>query len=398
MSWSIFEGLADLSCGGLLVVAESSRDPDLAAFVGDAHLGKSFLVLPLSSVGRLGYLTEMEREEAAATGLSLLDSSLLEVERARARHGFSAGFWSSVLRRGLEASGLEPTTMAVGGRLAAGISHGALSALEDEGWRFIDGRVLLLRYRKRKSGRQAEAARRAASGVCAAMTRAAAILAATVERNETLHWEGEPLSAGRLRREISVSLASGGLDQPEGNIVAAGAAAGVPHTKGSDERILESGETIVIDLFPKGELFADLTRTFVLGEPSATVDEAHRQVVDAVERAHREARVGRCCWELQQLTCDAFSRAGFATPISHPGTTQGYVHGLGHGVGFELHEYPSFAQNAGDEGILELGDVFTLEPGLYDADAGYGVRLEDLCLVTETGIENLTPLPYEMNP
>jgi len=79
--------------------------------------------------------------------------------------------------------------------------------------------------------------------------------------------------------------------------------------------------------------------------------------------------------------------------------TRGYVHGLGHGVGFELHEAPSFRASAGPkEGVLELGDVFTLEPGLYDPEEGFGVRLEDLVTLGEGGLENLTPLPYALDP
>ena len=67
-------------------------------------------------------------------------------------------------------------------------------------------------------------------------------------------------------------------------------------------------------------------------------------------------------------------------------------------MGFEIHEYPSFAETAGTEGLLECGDVFTLEPGLYDKEAGFGVRLEDLYLATAQGVENLTPLPYDLDP
>jgi Xaa-Pro aminopeptidase len=74
------------------------------------------------------------------------------------------------------------------------------------------------------------------------------------------------------------------------------------------------------------------------------------------------------------------------------------VHGLGHGVGFELHEDPSFRETAEEEGLLEVGDLLTLEPGLYDAEAGYGVRLEDLCYLSAEGTVNLTPRPYALDP
>ena len=84
--------------------------------------------------------------------------------------------------------------------------------------------------------------------------------------------------------------------------------------------------------------------------------------------------------------------------VREPATTTGYVHGLGHGVGFELHEYPSFRREAGEEGVLEVGDLLTLEPGLYDPEAGWGVRLEDLVYLGPDGPESLTPLPYDLDP
>ena len=97
--------------------------------------------------------------------------------------------------------------------------------------------------------------------------------------------------------------------------------------------------------------------------------------------------------------CDLFQDGGFPTPISHRGTQRGYVHGLGHGVGYEVHELPSFREHAPPaEGTLEEGDVLTLEPGLYEPEDGWAVRLEDLYLVDTDGPVNLTPLPRDLDP
>jgi Xaa-Pro aminopeptidase len=224
------------------------------------------------------------------------------------------------------------------------------------------------------------------------------VLASVEQGEEVLRWKGRPLTAGVLRGEISLALAGFGLSQPRQNIVAAGADAAVPHSQCADDRTIRANETIVIDLFPKGELFADCTRTFCVGEPSPDVGSAFGLVRQALKKAYAEAHIGMRLWELQEKTCGFFADGGYPTPISAPGTTRGYVHGLGHGVGFEIHEYPSFAQGASEEGVLEPGDVFALEPGLYDQAAGYGIRLEDLCLATDAGIENLTPLPYDLDP
>ena len=74
--------------------------------------------------------------------------------------------------------------------------------------------------------------------------------------------------------------------------------------------------------------------------------------------------------------------------------SSGFFHGLGHGVGLEVHEPPSLSR---DPSTLVAGDVVTLEPGLYREGWG-GVRLEDLVLVTEDGAENLTNFPYDLKP
>jgi Xaa-Pro aminopeptidase len=414
VSWTLDDGLAEISCRALLVVADSGRDPDLASFVGDAHLGECFLIRRIAdreessvvsdvtdrSSGRswLCYLTAMERDEAASAGHELLDPAALGVDSARRRYGASPRFWKEILGRGLELAGISPTTLAIGGRLALGAGHLALSSLAEEGWRFEDGGPLILRHRKRKSVQQVDEVRRSAAGVCAAFRRSAGVLAATKGDRSGLSWQGKPLTAGALRREIAVTLSGFGLSQPRDNIVAAGAEAAVPHTRGEDDRVLCAEETIVIDLFPRGAMFADCTRTFCVGTAPGDVAAAHGLVKKALEAAYEQAHVGSRMWELQEMTCDIFANSGLPTPVSDPRTKRGYVHGLGHGVGYEIHEYPSFAESARAEGILEPGDVFTLEPGLYDPRAGYGVRLEDLCLATESGIENLTPLPYDLDP
>jgi Xaa-Pro aminopeptidase len=121
-------------------------------------------------------------------------------------------------------------------------------------------------------------------------------------------------------------------------------------------------------------------------------------VRQALEEAHGAVAAGRRGWELQLATCRRFEARGYATALSTPDTVQGYLHGLGHGVGFELHEYPSFREAAGEEGTLEEGDLLTLEPGLYDPAAGWGVRLEDLVALGPDGPENLTPLPCALDP
>jgi Xaa-Pro aminopeptidase len=380
-------------------VAESTEDPDLAPFVGEAHLGPAFLVAARGAAPWLGYLTPMEREEAARSGLPLLSPEELDVLRLGRERPEPDAFLAAVVERGLALGAVAPGRLALAGHAPAGTLHAACRRLEAQGWSFAAGNELLRRLRKTKTAAEVAAVRAAAAGTAAALRRVAALLdAAGADTGGDLWLGAERLRGARLRAEIALALAAAGLAQPEGAIVAAGAPAAVPHSRGDAERPLRAGEALVVDLFPRGRLFADCTRTFCVGDAPAPLAAARQAVEAALAAARRAARAGARGWELQEETCRRLAAAGHPTPVSHPGTTVGYVHGLGHGVGYELHEYPSFRREAGEEGILAPGDVFTLEPGLYDPPAGWGVRLEDLVFLGEDGPEVLTPLPYELDP
>ncbi|HZI63817.1 MAG TPA: M24 family metallopeptidase, partial [Thermoanaerobaculia bacterium] len=242
------------------------------------------------------------------------------------------------------------------------------------------------------------AIRAAAQATGAALTGVAALLTAAGAEDGELWLGAERLRVARLRAEIAVSLAARGLAQPEGNIVAPGEEGAVPHSTGRDDRVLSPGESLIVDLFPKGALFADCTRTFCVGPPPEALARAHGAVLEALRAAHAAAAPGTRGWSLQEQTCGLLAGRGYPTPITQPGTTRGYVHGLGHGVGYELHELPSFKKQAAADGVLAAGDVLTLEPGLYEPSEGWAVRLEDLCWLGEDGSELLTPLPYELDP
>ncbi len=379
-------------------MAASGRDPDLAPFVGTAHLGSSFLIAPAGGPPRLGYLTAMERDEAASTGIEPLGPELLGLDRLRDLSGSSAELWAEVLAAGLDRTGLAPGRIGLAGRFAAGTAHAACSRLAERGWSFASAHELLLELRRTKLDSELVEIRQAAAAVVEAMKTVAAALAAADPEAAGLRLAGRPLTAGRLRRRIGAVLAAHGMEQPEGNILAAGAAAAVPHSQGASERVLRPGEALVVDLFPRRRLYADCTRTFCVGRPPAELARAHALVARALSEARRAAVAGRSPAELQSSACELFEQAGYPTSSGEPGTKRGYVHGLGHGVGFELHEQPSFRGAAGGAGELAVGDVFTLEPGLYDPDAGWGVRLEDLCHLGPAGLEVLTPLPYDLDP
>jgi len=404
-------GLGELGCRALLVVAQSESDPDLAPFLGArAHLGAALLVAPREGRPRLAYLNPMEREEAAATGLLLVTPEELETLRAAREAPEPAAYLAWVMSRALAASGVAPGRVALAGLAPAGEIHCACAALARHGWEWVAGNELVRLVRKRKTAPELAAIRRAADATVDVMRALAARLAAAARvtgpggDGGELWLDGRPLTVGRLRAEAARLLADRGVEQPHGNILAPGGEGGVPHSAGSDGRPLRAGEPLIVDLFPRGAwrerplMFADCTRTLCAGEPPAALARAHAAVLRALAAARALAAPGARGWDLQEAVCLTFEEAGYATPLRQPGTTTGYVHNLGHGIGYELHELPIFRKVAGAEGVLAEGDVFTLEPGLYDPAAGYGVRLEDLCYLGPDGLEILTPLPYDLDP
>jgi Xaa-Pro aminopeptidase len=117
--------------------------------------------------------------------------------------------------------------------------------------------------------------------------------------------------------------------------------------------------------------------------------------LDAAVAEIRDGADGRAVWE---VTCDIFEAAGEPTQRTKKAgrpLADGFFHGLGHGVGLEVHEAPGMGRIS--EKPLIAGDVVTVEPGLYRAGYG-GVRLEDIVLVTQDGAETITAYPYDLEP
>ena len=99
----------------------------------------------------------------------------------------------------------------------------------------------------------------------------------------------------------------------------------------------------------------------------------------------------------QARTCELFESMGHETICQNPQITQGYIHSLGHGVGLDVHEKPWFGREKDPTNILQVGSVFTIEPGLYYPDRGYGIRIEDTWFVREDGtFEKFVEFPMEL--
>ncbi len=238
------------------------------------------------------------------------------------------------------------------------------------------------------------AAQRAAE---AAMAAAAALLRAAEIDGDALVVDGEPLLAEQVRAAARAACAALGAPAPPGVIVAS-VHQGFGHEPGSGP--LPANLPIQVDLWPRDEAsgcWADMTRTFVIGEAADGVAEQEALVREALEAARDAARPGVSGRELHALVCDIFEGAGRLTQRTGPGEdpTEGFQFSLGHGVGLEVHEEPGLGQ-IGREPLV-AGDVIAVEPGLWDPRIG-GVRYEDLLLITEDGCETLTDYPYVLDP
>lgn len=405
MTWARRESLAKLlaeeRAEALVVLAGSSRDPDLAPFVGGARLGDACVVAH-GGGAFLAYFTSMEREEAAraeAEGVELIHPSDFDLESLRQEGKGREEILAVAVGTAFERAGVGGGSVALAGRPPAGSALALARTLEEEGRQPVSGQALMLALRRRKTAREIESIAAAASATAEAFESVARLLAASSVRESGELWLAEErLTVARVKAGAAAVFAGHGLEQPESSIVAPAEEGATGHSTGTSDRVLRAGESVVVDLFPRGLLFADCTRTFCVGEPPAALAGAHSLVLEALELSLDGVRPGVRGWTLHEQVCRLFEDAGFAVPDKNPGSQTGYFHLLGHGVGYELHELPSFRKTGPGTEEFRAGDVVTIEPGLYDPEAGCGVRLEDLVVVTEDGMTNLTPLPYDLDP
>jgi len=212
--------------------------------------------------------------------------------------------------------------------------------------------------------------------------------------------DGSTLTVGDVHAYIGRQIALQGLEEPVGFIFATGRDAGIPHSKGTLSSPLRLGESVVFDIYPcehGGGYFFDMTRTFCLGYAPPAVESLYQDVRDCIEHICAAIQVGEEARRYQQMTCEFFKQRGHPTVAENPGTLEGYVHGVSHGVGLDLHERPMFRDVSSNTTTLQPGHVFTVEPGLYYPERGMGCRLEDVVWIDEEGTpHNLTDYPYDL--
>jgi len=213
----------------------------------------------------------------------------------------------------------------------------------------------------------------------------AAIAAAAELADGVWRWSLERGLTGRGEREVASAAEARmrelGAEPSFPAIVAAGPNGALPHAEPGERRI-GKGELVVFDMGAKLDGYcSDGTRTFATGEPGERARGVYELVRGAQEVALAAVRSGARGEDVDAVARD---------PIDAAGHGDRFGHGLGHGVGLEVHEEPRVSQRSED--VLQAGEVVTIEPGVY-LPGELGVRIEDLVVVTEDGHRNLSGLP-----
>lgn len=197
------------------------------------------------------------------------------------------------------------------------------------------------------------------------------------------------IEPGKTEREISLELEffmkrKGGEANAFDFITASGKRGALPHGVASTKKI-EKGDLVTIDF---GTVFqgyhSDITRTIAVGKPSEKLKEIYEIVLNAQQKVIAEIKAGMSCVEADKIARNLIAEAGYK---------DNFGHGLGHGIGLEIHEGPRVSYTSDDK--LKTGMVVTDEPGIYVSGLG-GVRIEDDLLITEQGCEVLNSAPKEL--
>ena len=216
---------------------------------------------------------------------------------------------------------------------------------------------------------------------------------AVVNSHGILELQGKVLTCDDIRMEVECYFKRHSFTARQ-TIIACGSHGAAPHNIGTGP--VYANEPVVADIFPRSDIsgyWGDMTRTFCKGTAKPIVRKAFDAVKLASDNALACLKAGVPGILIHQIAAKTMEEAGFSTGLDSDGKPCGFIHGLGHGVGLEIHEQPRLA--VGNTQPLPENCVVSVEPGLYYHEWG-GIRLEDLVIVKNNGYENLCTMPKEL--
>ncbi|HJJ90889.1 MAG TPA: Xaa-Pro peptidase family protein [Methanocorpusculum sp.] len=208
-----------------------------------------------------------------------------------------------------------------------------------------------------------------------------------IDEHGGLIHEDEGITSEKIREIIAEVLRTDACEE-RNTIISCGPNTAMPHWLGTGQ--LYANQPIVMDIFPrslKNGYFADMTRTISKGAPAKEIIDMYKTVHAAKELAIDMIHPGITGAKVHNAIAAFFTENGYETAGA-----SGFIHSLGHGIGLEIHEKPTISPFGG---VLELGNVITIEPGLYYPGIG-GVRLEDMGVITENGFDRFTNFEEEL--
>ncbi|MFX1369727.1 MAG: M24 family metallopeptidase [Promethearchaeota archaeon] len=265
-----------------------------------------------------------------------------------------------------------------------------LITLQDLGYEVKAANDLFLDGRATKSDRELKLIKKAGDATMGAISQVVDMIKdSDIGSNKVLIHKGEPLTVNTVKLALEHFLLDRGAESASDTIVAVGKKGFDWHYLGNPEDKLKAEVPIIIDVFPRlkrDRYIADVTRTIVKGPVSERlkrmfegVYEAHMASVDALTDGVQIDEVNLACF-------NTLKKHGYTSRRFNPEETDGMTHGLGHGIGLEVHEQPSTYDR---EDYFQLGHVLTIEPGVYFEGFG-GVRIEDDYAVTKGKAKQLT--------
>jgi Xaa-Pro aminopeptidase len=380
---------------GLLLYGDTERSASLRHEI-PMPIGDPFLFAEAD--GRTYILTS--RLETARLARALPDAQLFDYFELGYKELVEGGLSRGEASREIEARavkqiGIEEAIVAAEFPLALA------DRLRDDGVTLIVDEPAIELRRRAKTAVELDGIRAAQRAAEAGMAAACDVLARSrAGADGRLELDGNPLLAEDVRAALRNACAENGAPCPP-DVIVASVWQGGGHEPGSGP--LPAGLPIHVDLWPRHEetaCWADMARTFVVGEPSREhadrLAEMEMLSLRALTEAKEAVRPGITGRELFDAASDLFESAGYPTQrTSGPDESEGFQWSLGHGVGLDVHEPPGLGLAGRDP--LMAGDVVAIEPGLSKEGIG-AVVFEDLVVVTEEGCEVLTDFPYDLTP